>query len=76
MLEEQQQHVPYQPYNGPARRRPQLPREHPPEKDSYSEIQDQISRFAESEALSKLVFYSLNVFQSRKENRRGFFLPS
>ncbi|KAF8348245.1 hypothetical protein F5887DRAFT_638563 [Amanita rubescens] len=59
MLEEQQQHaLPYQPYNGPARRgyRPQPPRDAPPEKDTVSDIQDQISRFAES---GKKTFESL-----------------
>lgn len=56
MLEEQQQRVPYQPYNARRSHRPQPQREAPPEKDSYSDIQDQISRFAESEELSKLVF--------------------
>ncbi|KAF8740173.1 hypothetical protein AX14_008361 [Amanita brunnescens Koide BX004] len=49
MLEEGQEHaVPYRPYNGSARRghRPPPPREGPPEKDTYSEFQDHISRFA------------------------------
>lgn len=59
MLEEGQEHaVPYRPYNGSARRghRPPPPREGPPEKDTYSEFQDHISRFAGGEEWSKSVF--------------------
>ena len=71
MLEEQQQHgLPYQPYNGPARRgyRPQPPRDAPPEKDTVSDIQDQISRFAECEELSKHAFnYYISVSQLERK---------